>query len=33
MKIIRPSVEFITPMDEESAWNTMKRLELIGRTC
>lgn len=33
MKIIEPSVEFITPMDEEVGRDMLRRVELIGRTC
>lgn len=33
MKIIEPSVEFITPMDEEAGRIMLRRVELIGRTC
>lgn len=33
MKIIEPSVIFLTPMNEEAGIAVMKRIEAIGRTC
>lgn len=33
MKIIEPSVHFVTPMNEQAGITVMKRIEEIGRTC
>jgi len=33
MRIIEPSVQFITPMSEESGLTVMKRIEEAGRVC
>lgn len=33
MKVIEPSVHFVTPMNEEAGIMIMKRIEEIGRTC
>lgn len=33
MKIIEPSIHFVTPMNEEAGITIMKRIEEIGRVC
>ena len=33
MKVIEPSVHFVTPMNEAAGITVMKRIEEIGRTC